>query len=115
LSFAPPLPSSLSFDLSISDASLVLTLRTLEDAEAVPDLKSRFAFAIGAARRLEHDEMDQEFSYRGTNVFVREKFKVESADPSLMAAMAKLAALEHAVGMSRWGLAAAMGEEMEDF
>lgn len=77
-------------------------------------MKSRFAFAIGAARRLEHDEMDQEFSCRGLKMFVREKYRVESADPSLMAAMAKLAALEHAVGMSRWGLAAVMGEEMDD-
>ncbi|KAI9745308.1 MAG: hypothetical protein M1818_001588 [Claussenomyces sp. TS43310] len=113
-SFDPPLPSSLSFDLSIQDASIVLVVRALEPADAVPDLKSRLAFAIGAQRRLEHDEQDKDFSYLGQTVKVREKVRVDSADPSLMAAMAKLGALEHSVAMARKSLSIVMREDVED-
>lgn len=57
--------------------------------------------------------MDETFSYLGQNVRVKEKVRVESADPSLMAVMAKLAALDHTVGLARKGLCIVMGEEME--
>lgn len=57
--------------------------------------------APGAGRR----EMD---------VFVREKVRVESADPSLLSLAAKLAALGHVLTVARRNLAAVMGEEMED-
>lgn len=112
--FVPPLPESLSLDFSIQDASIVLVMRTLEPADALPDIRSRFATAFGAARRAEHDEADRRFVYRGVDVRVKEKVRVESADPSLMAAMAKLAALEHAVGMARCCLAVVMEEEVEE-
>lgn len=42
---------------------------------------------------------------------VREKVAVESQDPSLMAVMAKLAALEHNVAEATQCLATVMGEE----
>ncbi|RQM06829.1 hypothetical protein DH86_00002806, partial [Scytalidium sp. 3C] len=48
--FNPPLPPNLSLHFSVSDASLVLTIRVLESATAVPNLGSRFAYAIGAQR-----------------------------------------------------------------
>jgi len=73
-----------------------------------------FALAIGVQRRLEHDEAEQVFEYRGKEVRVREKVRVQSADPSLLAAMAKLAALEHNVGMARKCLSIVMGEENEE-
>jgi len=57
--------------------------------------------------------MDETFSYQGQNVRVKEKVRVESADPSLMAVMAKLAALDHTVGLARKGLCVVMGEEMD--
>lgn len=50
---------------------------------------------------------------RWVDVFVREKVRVESADPSLLALSAKLAALGHALSLARRNLAAVMGEEME--
>ena len=112
--FSPPLPDSLSFSVTVQEASLVFTIRTLEPADAAPDIRSMFALAIGVHRRLEHDESEQVFTYRGNEVKVREKIRVESADPSLMAAMAKLAALEHSVGMARKCLSIVMGEEMEE-
>jgi len=112
--FSPPLPPNLSLDLTIFDASLILTLRVLESANAVPNLSSRFALAIGAQRRLEHDEMDEVFFYKGEEVRVKEKVRVESADPSLMAAMAKLAALEHTVQIARKCLTIVMGEDVDD-
>jgi G3E family GTPase len=159
-------------EFRVEDASLVLTVRVLEDADAVPDIKSRFFSAVGAQRRLEHDELDRVFVVRdheehssehgehhhhhrnnknntsqnantangneiaergnddsrearvennipgetrgieGRAVRVKEKVRVESADPSLMAAMAKIGALEHAVGMARWALSVVMEEEM---
>jgi len=119
--FDPPLPSSLSFNFSIQEAALVLTVRALEDADAMPDLKSRLFLAIGTQRRLEHDEMEKTFMIQngaaqgqGREVRVREKVRVESADPSLLAAMAKLAALEHNVGMARKCLSIVMGEDGDD-
>ncbi|KAK0671692.1 RAVE subunit 2/Rogdi [Cercophora samala] len=47
-------------------------------------------------------------------VYVREKVRVESADPSLMSLTAKLTALTHTLSLARRNLAAVMGEEMED-
>jgi Rogdi leucine zipper containing protein len=114
LTFTPPLPDSLGFSLTVHEASLVLSTRTLEPADAQPDIRSMFALAIGVQRRLEHDEVEQVFEYRGKEVRVREKIRVESADPSLLAAMAKLAALEHNVGMARKCLSIVMGEENEE-
>lgn len=93
---------------------MVLVMRSLEAADAVPDIRSRFASAIGVHRRVEHDEADKEFIYLGKSVRVKEKVRVESADPSLMAAMAKLAALEHTIGMSRKCLSIVMEEDMEE-
>lgn len=86
----------------------------LESATAVPNLGSRFAYAIGAQRRLEHDEMDDVFTYLGEEVRVKEKVRIDSGDPNLISAMAKLAALEHTVAISRHCLATVMGEEDEE-
>lgn len=61
-----------------------------------------------------HDEADRTFVYAGREVRVREKVRVESADPSLMAAMAKLAALEHTIGMARKSLGIVMGDDVDD-
>lgn len=47
-------------------------------------------------------------------VFVREKVRVESADPSLMSLGAKLTSLGHTLDLARRNLAAVMGEEFED-
>jgi hypothetical protein len=109
--FEPPLPNNLSFDLTIHDAALVLVARSLESVDEKPSLLGGIALAIGAQRREVHDEADRTFIYAGREVRVREKVRVESADPSLMAAMAKLAAVEHSIGIARKGLSVVMGEE----
>ncbi|OAF55150.2 hypothetical protein VC83_08420 [Pseudogymnoascus destructans] len=111
--FQPPLPDNLSLDFSIQEASIVLTIRVLESADAAPDIKSRFA-TVFLTKRAEHDEEDLRFNYNGSDVKVKEKVKIDSADPNLMAAMAKLAALEHAVGMARCCLAVVMEEDVEE-
>ena len=75
-----------------------------------PNLGSRFAYAIGAQRRLEHDEMDDFFMYRGEEVRVKEKVRVEgSADPSLLSLGAKLGALERTVEGCRVALGVVTG------
>ncbi|KAH8601941.1 RAVE subunit 2/Rogdi [Bisporella sp. PMI_857] len=113
--FDPPLPPTLSLDLALSDSSLVLTIRVLEDAEKELNLGERFAFAIGAQRRLEHDEMDGVFIYRGERVRVREKVRVEgSADPSLLSLGAKLGALERTVVGARRCLDVVTGKKEDD-
>ncbi|OIW31284.1 hypothetical protein CONLIGDRAFT_308781 [Coniochaeta ligniaria NRRL 30616] len=164
--FQPPLPRHggatgpppLSFHLGIQDGSIVLWLRSLEDASAPQTFGTKLAFAIGTARRLEHDEADRLFGFccgdgdgdgdghehgsrpgtssggsvrgahtssgaapaatagarREVDVFVREKVRVESADPSLLSLAAKLTALGHVLDMARRNLAAVMGEELED-
>ncbi|KAI1506022.1 37S ribosomal protein rsm22 [Biscogniauxia marginata] len=186
--FAPPMSRNLSFYLTIQDASLVLYLRALEPAGAPMNFGAKLAFAIGTARRLEHDEADLIFGYRcgyggdddddddnvadmahlgpgfgsgsgsgsssrrrpvsagsgGSNntsggssssvggntamssgngnvkgvgqgreveVYVREKVRVESADPSLLSLSAKLSALANTLSLARTNLAAVMGEE----
>ncbi len=47
-------------------------------------------------------------------VVVREKVRVESADPSLLSLSAKLNALSNTLAHARRNLAAVMGEEPED-
>ncbi|KAK3342088.1 RAVE subunit 2/Rogdi [Lasiosphaeria hispida] len=47
-------------------------------------------------------------------VFVREKVRVETADPSLLSLSSKLTALGTTLGVARRNLAAVMGDELED-
>ncbi|KAI2632945.1 RAVE subunit 2/Rogdi [Xylaria nigripes] len=47
-------------------------------------------------------------------VYVREKVRVESADPSLLSISTKLSALSNALSMARRNLAAVMGEDFEE-
>ena len=111
--FEPPLPNTLSLDFSVQDASVVLVIRALEPADLAPDLRSRFVNAFGG-RRIEHDEAHRRFKYMGEEVRVREKVRVEAPDPSLMAVLAKVGGLEHAVGMARCCLAVVMEEDVKE-
>lgn len=64
---------------------------------------------------LPHDiESFGVFRFRGQTVRVRERVRVESPDPSLMAAWAKLGALQRRCAGARRALAVVMGEEEED-
>ena len=59
--------------------------------------RERFAAAVGLGGRVGRGGDDEIYSYKGGTVRVRERVKVESQDPSLMAAWAKLGGLEHAL------------------
>lgn len=59
-----------------------------------------------------HDEADRTFLYRGSEVKVRDKVRVEAQDPSLMAVGAKLSAVGREVEAWRGKMAIVMGEEM---
>ena len=114
--FSPPVPPSLSLHLSVVDAALLLHVRTLAP-QSTPDssltglaLRNRLGLS---PRPPVHDELDQVFHYRGEEVTVKEKVRVESQDPSLIAVMAKLSALGHAVGGWRLRVAVVMGEDLE--
>ena len=116
--FEPPCPGNISLHLSIADAALVLQVRALDHADAPPQQESLTGFGIRerlglASRPQTHDEAGEIFQYRGQDVRVKEKLRVESQDPSLLAAMAKLGALEHSVAMSRTALDTVM-ERRED-
>lgn len=88
----------------------MLHIRTLS-APSAPDSSFSLRTRLGLATPPPaHDEAGQTFVYRGLEVRVREKVRVESQDPSLMAAMAKLSALEHGVRVCRRGLGVVMGE-----
>ncbi|KAJ5628838.1 hypothetical protein N7490_011066 [Penicillium lividum] len=119
--FDPPPPPYVSFHLSIADSALVLLLRTLEST-TIAQAPSAFATDISltgfslrdrifGSHKRAHDEAGDVFMWRGEEVRVREKIRVESQDPSLMAVMAKLTALEHEV--MRWvaALRLLMGNE----
>lgn len=128
--FEPNLPQNVSFHLSICEAALVLHVRTLEFVQggtgaSTPNsintpsysgfsIRDRLAHALGAPRAPSHDEADETFSFKGHEVRVKDKVRVESQDPSLMAAMAKLGALEHSVAVSRRALDVVMGKENEE-
>ncbi|GAB0135918.1 t1pks [Epichloe bromicola] len=136
--FSPPLPSNLSFYVALQDSSIVLWLRALEPAHLPVHFGTKLGLAIGTFRRLEHDEMDVVFKYhpegdggcepkrggsdaRGPRmsgkksvaeeVFVREKVRVESADPSLISLYSKLGQLGNMLGLAGRNLAAIMGED----
>ncbi|KAI1000102.1 hypothetical protein K3495_g8095 [Podosphaera aphanis] len=112
--FAPELPSTLALNFSINDCSLLLIIRVLEPLTYQPSLGARFLTGIGAQRRLEHDELDQEFMYRGKKVRVKEKCCVESsADPSLLSCAAKLEALKRTVLRAREALRILLGRDKD--
>ncbi|KAK5164272.1 uroporphyrin-III C-methyltransferase [Saxophila tyrrhenica] len=120
--FNPPLPDTISFHLSVSEAAVLLNVRTLETAYPVTgtntplslnsagasqqsysgfSLREKLAGALGVGRQVFHDEAHEVFTYKGQDVRVRDKVRVESQDPCLMSAMAKLGALERSVAL--WG------------
>ncbi|KAF2150211.1 hypothetical protein K461DRAFT_296586 [Myriangium duriaei CBS 260.36] len=126
--FDPPLPGPLSLHFYVADAGLNLVVRTLEIASdghsgtSTPNssysqtysglsIRNRLAAALGAVQAPLHDEHDEAFTYRGQQVRVKEKVRVETQDPSLMAALAKLSALEHTVALMRRALDVVMGVE----
>ncbi|KAB8278469.1 RAVE subunit 2/Rogdi [Aspergillus minisclerotigenes] len=122
--FDPPLPLNLSFHLSIADSALVLYLRTLESSTPT-HTPTAFATDISltgfnlrdrlfGTRHRGHDEVGDVFSWKGDEVKVREKIRVESQDPSLMAVMAKLTALQHEVMKWISALKVLMGNEDTD-
>ena len=115
--FEPPLPPTVAFDLYIAEAAIIAELRTLEllapqDPAKTPFLsldissfgfRERFAAAVGIRRDgaphvQDGGNPDEVFVYNGAEVRVRELVRVESQDPTLMAAWAKLGGLEHALG-----------------
>lgn len=123
--FSPPLSPFLSVHLSIVDAALVLHLRTL--TFITPDPSSSSSTSSSTVSSLTgfslrhrlgllpkpppHDEIHQVFGWRGEEVCVREKVRVESQDPSLISIMAKLSALGHGVAVWRRALGVVMGDE----
>ncbi|MCJ1443541.1 MAG: hypothetical protein MMC23_004039 [Stictis urceolatum] len=117
--FDPALPGTLAVNVLIREGGIVVFFRTLQVVEGGVSeggsgglsLRQRLGLA---AKLPEHDEMERVFGFRGAEVKVREKVRVESQDPSLMAVMAKLSALEHGVGVARRSLGAVMGEGEED-
>ncbi|KAE9991114.1 hypothetical protein EG327_000411 [Venturia inaequalis] len=118
--FEPPLPTNLAFHLCIVEASLLLEIRTLEPLHPAQSDFSAFSFgnrlasALGASRVPGHDEADKVFTYKDQEVKVKEKVRVESQDPNLMAAMAKLNALERSVALGRKALDIVMGQDEDD-
>ena len=84
--FNPPLPDNLSFHLSISEAAVLLNVRTLEAAYPVTgtntplsftspssgqhsytgfSLRDRLVTALGGGRHVFHDEAHEVFMYKG--------------------------------------------------
>ncbi|RCI13292.1 hypothetical protein L249_0806, partial [Ophiocordyceps polyrhachis-furcata BCC 54312] len=132
--FSPPLPANLSFHVGLQDSCIVLVLRTLEPVDAPVHLGTKLGLAIGTVRRIEHDEMDLVFRYnpsgdgtaepkraasrrnldpatddsRAQDVYVREKVRVESADPSLISLQSKLGYLNNMLCQTRSNLATVM-------
>ncbi|KAF2273700.1 uncharacterized protein EI97DRAFT_150408 [Westerdykella ornata] len=114
--FDPPLPPNVSFHLSIFDAALLLEIRTLEILEPGEthsgfSFRNTLAVAWGGARHPPHDEADRTFTYKGREVRVKEKIRIESQDPALMAVMAKFGAVSHSISLSLKALNIVMGRD----
>ncbi|RGP79626.1 hypothetical protein FLONG3_2374 [Fusarium longipes] len=133
--FTPSIGPNLSFYLGLQESCIVLWLRALEPVHAHVHFGTKLGLAFGTVRRLEHDEMDTVFRYntQGSNggskrgsarhtpepgssaagvdsndiqeVYVREKVRVESADPSLISIQSKLSYLSHMLGQARRNIA----------
>lgn len=131
---------NVSIYVGLQDSSIVLYLRALEPAHAPTTFGTKLGLAIGTVRRLEHDEMDLVFKYNPSGcesadskrvgarhhpedrgraptyleeVYVREKVRVESADPSLISLYSKLGYLSHVLGQAKRNLAAVLGSDEE--
>ncbi|KAF4963358.1 hypothetical protein FSARC_8608 [Fusarium sarcochroum] len=133
--FVPSIGPNISFYLGLQESCIILWLRALEPVHAHVHFGTKLGLAIGTVRRLEHDEMDTIFRYntqgssigskRGSarhtpeprssaadvdsndiqEVYVREKVRVESADPSLISIQSKLSYLGHMLGQARRNIA----------
>ncbi|EOD44064.1 hypothetical protein UCRNP2_9258 [Neofusicoccum parvum UCRNP2] len=116
--FDPPLPPEVSVHLYLQDAAIILEIRTLEiwtgDDGSIFGFRKAIAGALGVSQGPAHDEADKVFTYREQQVKVKEKVRVETQDPNLIAAMAKLNALEHNVSLSRKALDVVMGKNDDD-
>ena len=118
--FDPPLPANVSFHMFVFDAALCLEIRILEskaDEEAASasftgfNFRDRLSSALGGTRPPAHDEADKVYKYKGVHVRVKEKIRVETQDPTLISASAKLNALEHSLMLSRKALDMVMGRD----
>ncbi|KAL8981456.1 MAG: hypothetical protein Q9205_003764 [Flavoplaca limonia] len=75
-------------------------------------LRNRLTQILAPMPAPTHDEADRTFLYRGTEVKVRDKVRVEAQDPSLMAVGAKLSAVWREVEGWKGRMAIVMGEEI---
>ena len=119
-------PADAPVNLGIKLALAIGTTRRLEHDEAE---KVFTYWHHESDASIPHPWLDQNHPYpmRGSRsatghsegnevreVYVREKVRVESADPSLLSMSTKLTALSNALGLARRNLAAVMGEEFEE-
>ncbi|KAF3930267.1 hypothetical protein ABW20_dc0107221 [Dactylellina cionopaga] len=131
--FDPPLPDNLALDVTIQDAAIVTELRLVENTNITAytgltalsmnidqhlsnfNFKERIAGAFKGRKVDGHGyrggsgiggngEENEVYTYKGVEVKVKERIRVESQDPSLMSVMAKLGALEHNLAMGRTSL-----------
>ncbi|KAI4274516.1 MAG: hypothetical protein L6R38_006085 [Xanthoria sp. 2 TBL-2021] len=128
----PPFPT-LSPHITLTPSSLLLTIRTLVPSPSASapstngtstpsstsgpsltglSLRTRLTQILAPIPVPTHDEADRTFLYRGAEVKVRDKVRVEAQDPSLMAVGAKLSAVGREVEGWRGRMAIVMGEEM---
>ncbi|CAO1600091.1 MAG: hypothetical protein LQ349_000180 [Xanthoria aureola] len=128
-----PLYPSLSPHITLTPSSLLLTVRTLVPSPAASapgtngtstpsstsgpsltglSLRTRLTQILAPTPAPTHDEADRTFLYRGGEVKVRDKVRVEAQDPSLMAVGAKLSAVGREVEAWRGKMAIVMGEEI---
>ncbi|KAF2863026.1 hypothetical protein K470DRAFT_211624 [Piedraia hortae CBS 480.64] len=109
--FTPPLPSRVALNFSITDAAVILNVRVSdhgfgEDSLSGFSIRERLATAWGGSQRGSPQGGSQMQSVDGDepDLRVRDKVRVESLDPNLMAALAKLVSLERSVDTWRRAL-----------
>lgn len=122
-------PADAPVNLSMKFALAIGTARRLEHDEAeqvfvytYPEGSSEIstgsapAASAGSGGSGQATASKSKENQRGdeVQVYVREKVRVESADPSLLSLSAKLTALANTLSLARANLAAVMGENIEE-
>lgn len=99
--FSPKLPPGLVVDFYLEDSSIVTDVRYLTDVtDEEVDKQTGFFSSIGLKSKKEH--LSNSIDYNGRQVLEVERVRVESQDPNLISATAKLKALEnHIVNLKR--------------
>lgn len=116
-----PVNMGMKFALAIGTARRLehdeaeqLFVYTYPEGSSEPAASNTPATPAGSSGHTAASKSKEDQRVDEVQVYVREKVRVESADPSLLSLSAKLTALTNTLTLARVNLAAVMGENIEE-